>query len=347
MAYSKNFDREKYAEQQKEKMDKLQSQIKEIGDNFNLSPETLADYYSFAGRFYQYSARNNMLIYGQNKYATFCGSFKYYQDHGYSVKKGEHGLNILVPVTTTLFKISDTEWKKISEATKEEKARLKKNEYETRKVQNFKIGSVFDISQTNIPPEEYPKYYSVGYKSEDHAAVFEGVKNYCENELNCPIEIADLHSIGLRGHYLPLENKIELNELLEDSNRLETALHEMGHAILHSDVFQDRAPEQIEFEADSIGLMFNSHFGFEFSETQKEHLAQQYRDMQAANEKSVKNDKGEKLNLLFVSVGRKTEIIIFVLTLVMKLKAVLTIYIVCLKKWGLFYLMLQLKVKQL
>ena len=133
MAYSKNFDREKYAEQQKEKMDKLQSQIKEIGDNFNLSPETLADYYSFAGRFYQYSARNNMLIYGQNKYATFCGSFKYYQDHGYSVKKGEHGLNILVPVTTTLFKISDTEWKKISEATKEEKARLKKNEYETPK----------------------------------------------------------------------------------------------------------------------------------------------------------------------------------------------------------------------
>lgn len=297
MAYNRNFDREKYAEQQKEKMDKLQSQIKEIGDNFNLSPETLADYYSFAGRFYQYSARNNMLIYGQNRYATFCGSFKYYQDHGYSVKKGEHGLNILVPVTTTLFKVSDTEWKKISEATKEEKARLKKNEYETRKVQNFKIGSVFDISQTNIPPEEYPKYYSVGYKSEDHAAVFEGVKNYCENELNCPIEIADLHSIGLRGHYLPLENKIELNELLEDSNRLETALHEMGHAILHSDVFQDRAPEQIEFEADSIGLMFNSHFGFEFSETQKEHLAQQYRDMKAANEKSVKNDKGEKFDI--------------------------------------------------
>lgn len=292
MAYHK-LDKKKYAAEQKEKLDELHARITEIGEGFNLSPETLADYYSFAGRFYQYSPRNNMLIYDQNKHATFCGSYKYYQDQGYSVKAGEHGLKILVPVTTTLFKVSENEWKKVSEATKEEKEKLKRKEFETRMVQNYKIGSVFDISQTTIPPEEYPKFYSVGYKSEQHATIFEGVKNYCENELNCPVKMANLHSIGLQGHYLPFENKIELNEILEDSKKLEIALHEMGHAIMHSDVFKELPREQIEFEADSIGLMFSSHFGFDFAETQKFHLAQQYRAMKEGNEEAVENNKKE------------------------------------------------------
>lgn len=296
MAYHK-LDKKKYAAKQKEKLDELHARITEIGEGFNLSPETLADYYSFAGRFYQYSPRNNMLIYDQNKHATFCGSYKYYQDQGYSVKAGEHGLKILVPVTTTLFKVSENEWKKVSEATKEEKEKLKRKEFETRRVQNYKIGSVFDISQTTIPPEEYPKFYSVGYKSEQHATIFEGVKNYCENELNCPVKMANLHSIGLQGHYLPFENKIELNEILEDSKKLEIALHEMGHAIMHSDVFKELPCEQIEFEADSIGLMFSSHFGFDFAETQKFHLAQQYRAMKEGNEEAVENNKKEPFDV--------------------------------------------------
>lgn len=296
MAYRK-FDKEKYAQQQKQQMDEMHARITEIGESFNLSPETIADYYSFAGRFYQYSPRNNMLIYDQNKHATFCGSFKYYQDQGYSVKKGEHGLKILVPVTTTLFRVSENEWKKISEATKAEKEKLKNKEYETRQVKNYKIGSVFDISQTTVPPKEYPKFYDVGYKSEQHATILDGVRKYCFNELNCPIEIANLHSISLRGYYLPLENKIKLNEIMEDSTKLETALHEMGHAILHSDITLSRPLAQIEFEADSIGLMFDSHFGFDFSETQKNHLAQQYREMRAANEYAIKNDSEEKFDI--------------------------------------------------
>lgn len=296
MAYRK-FDKEKYAQQQKQQMDEMHTRITEIGESFNLSPETIADYYSFAGRFYQYSPRNNMLIYDQNPHATFCGSYKYFQDQGYSVKKGQHGLKILVPVTTTLFKVADHEWKKVSEATREEKEKLKNKEYETRQVKNYKIGSVFDIAQTTIPPEEYPKFFSVGYQSEQHAAIFQGVKNYSENELNCPVNTVDLHSISLRGRFLPTENKIELSDLLDDSVKLEVALHEMGHAILHADTSINRSLPQIEFEADSIGLMFNARFGFDFTETQKYHLAQQYQEMKAANEKALNDNTEEKFDI--------------------------------------------------
>lgn len=312
MAYRKRLsaeEKKEYAAQQEQALKNLQDKVNDLGHNFELNPETLTDYYAFAGKFHQYSARNNELIYSQNPNATFCGSFKFYKDRGYTVTSGKNSsLKIFVPVKVTLFQTGDNEWKKISEATAEEKAALKRNEYQTRQIQKFKIGSVFDISQTNVPPEEYPKFFSVGYKSEEHAAIYEGVKNYCQNELNCPVNLMHFDSISLSGHYRIPHHDIELNDRLNDSRKLETLLHEMGHAIQHNinalpEGIQQRALPQIEFEADSIGMMFQSRFGFEFSEQQKHHLVRQYRAMEAENEKSAElaeqteTETSEKFNI--------------------------------------------------
>lgn len=299
MAYSRNFDKKQYAEQQEQLKNELTDRINKLGESFELSPETILDYYSFAGKFYQYSSNNNKLIYSQNPYATFTGSFKFFKDKGYSVNKGEHGLKILVPVTITMFKIGENEWKKISEATPEEKKRVNSNELETKQIKSFKIGTVFDISQTNVPTNEYPKLYSVGYKSEQHAAIYDGVKNYCEAELNCPVELVNFDSISLGGHYIPALNKIELNDRLNDSRKLETLLHEMGHAVQHTvDSIKTMPLSQIEFEADSFGLMLQSHFGFEFSETQNLHLVNQYQELKSMTEKELGKDSFNVNNLL-------------------------------------------------
>lgn len=279
MAYSKNFDRQKYEQEQQQAREAMQAQIKEIGASFSLNPDVLADYYKFASRFHTYSHKNQMLIYAQNPYATFVGSFKSYQDKGYSVKKGEHGLKIFVPVTATYFQAAPNEWKKLSEATKEEKQHIAKNEYEIRKALHFKIGTVFDISQTNVPASEYPKFYQMGYSSEQHSAVFDAVKYYCERDLSCPVDTVNLQSISLHGHYIPSLHKIELNEKMEDSLRLSTCLHEMGHAIMHNDSqnTDEKTLPQIEFEADSISIMLQSHFGFDIPDKDKLHLSKQYK----------------------------------------------------------------------
>lgn len=283
MAY-KNFDKKKYAQEQQAQMADMQNKIKDIGKNFSLSPETLTDYIQFSSRFYKYSPKNTMLIYAQNEYATFTGSYKYFQDQGYSVKKGEHGLKIFVPVTITSFEYEPNKWKRISEATPEEKAKLKKNEYKTRQARAFKIGTVFDISQTNIPPEEYPKFHSVGYDSAQHATIYEGVKNFCENELKCPVEVTDLNSISLNGQYIPALNKIELNTIMKDSKRLPILFHEMGHAIMHSNLEAnaDKALAQIEFEADSIAVMMKSYYGLQSTEAESHHLSSQYQELSKA-----------------------------------------------------------------
>lgn len=285
--YSKNIDWAKYEKEQQQQKKELQEKIKSICENFKQNPESITDYYKFASQFYNYSPKNQCLIYEQNPYATFTGSFNFYKEKGYFVKKGEHGLKIFVPVITTLFCTGENNWKKLSEATKEEKELIKKNQIETKKVQRFKIGNVFDIAQTNVPPEEYPLFFTMGYASEQHSAVFQKVKEYCQNELHCPIEMTDLKSISLRGRYFPNVHKIELNDRLNDSEKLSTTLHEMGHAILHSDekTTREKPLEQIEFEADSISIMLQSKFGFEINEHRQAHIAEQYRTLSKQNQK--------------------------------------------------------------
>lgn len=278
MAFTKHFDKEKYAKEQQESMKEIQERIKNIGQNFEINPDLISEYYEFASQFYNYSPNNIKLILSQNPYATFIGSFKSYKDKGYSVKKGEQGLKILVPVTVILFQ-SNGKWVKLSEALPSQKKQIKNHEIETETVQRFKIGTVFDISQTTIPEEMYPQFFNKGYPSQQHAAVYESVKEYCEKELHCPVNVTDLHSISLNGHYIPSKHIIELNNRLDDSRRLEILLHEMSHAILHRDQKENsnKFIQQIEFEADSLAIMMQNKFGFELSDNGKHHLSQQFK----------------------------------------------------------------------
>ena len=82
---------------------------------------------------------------------------------------------------------------------------------------SYEIGTVFDISQTTYPPELYPRLYAVGYPSELHRDVEKGLIAYAEERLACPVRVEDLSSISLRGAFYSAENKIRLNERLEDT----------------------------------------------------------------------------------------------------------------------------------
>lgn len=80
-----------------------------------------------------------MLIYQQNPGAMFCNSYKAYQDMGYSVKRGEHGMKILVPTIKTYLNI-DGSPVPLSKATKNRK-RLTSN-IELRQSNEYILKSV-------------------------------------------------------------------------------------------------------------------------------------------------------------------------------------------------------------
>lgn len=139
-----------WKEHVKEREDQAKEQIHDLARSFRDTPEQIQEFLTFGAKFYQYSARNTMLIYKQNRGATYVQSFKNWKDMGHPVKRGEHGINILVPVQCTLIK-DDGAYTPLRDATKEQKELFKAGKLESVSVLRFKMGTVFDISQTTFP----------------------------------------------------------------------------------------------------------------------------------------------------------------------------------------------------
>lgn len=277
----------------------LENTIKDITQNFHTKPEDLAEYIKFSSRFYNYSTRNTMLIYKQNPGALFCGSFKRFKDMGYSVLKGQHGMKILVPTQKTYLELTKNEFmtyaKKyrlnvnpqatsfripLSVASKEHKAAYKNGNIKGKKILVFKVGTVFDIAQTNIPEADYPKYLGIGVSSDRHKELYDLLVKYNQEKLNVSVRENQLQSVALRGYYAPKDNSITISGSFNDTARLSILSHETGHAQLHSSPEAlNRPTPQVEFEADCFSIMFSTYAGVEVAETRCRHLTDCYKEM--------------------------------------------------------------------
>lgn len=277
MAYS--YDASKSEELKKE----MQQKVIELSENFKHSPDDIAEYLKFSSQFYNYSARNSMLIYQQNRGAQYCNSYKAYQDMGYQVNRGEHGMKILVPTLKTYLHIDD-KLVPLSKATPEQKLAYKSHQIQSEQKLYFKVGTVFDITQTNCPKEDYPKYLDLGYSSEQHAEICNVIKKFCEQELNCQVYENDFKSVNLRGYYNRSDNSISLSGMFDDTTKLSILTHEAGHAMLHNlhkmeDVV--RPESQVEFEADATSVMLQSYFGVDIPQSRLNHMSTCYKEMLA------------------------------------------------------------------
>ena len=297
----KEYNQEEYIEKQEQLKEQLEQRVKELAEKFRDKPEQIVELLEFSSRFYKYSQRNVMLIYSQNEGATFVESFKGMNDKGYHVKKGQHGMKILVPVKTTLLN-DNGNWIKLSNATKEQKQAYKNGQIESRTVQRFKVGTVFDISQTDCPIEDYPKLYNMGYKNERHDQLYNAVKEYAEKVLSCTVVESDVSSISLRGFYYPLKNEIHISDKLQDTEKLSTLLHELAHAVLHKQPNIDKPIAQIEFEADALSIMLQSKLGIEVTEGGQRHLANHFREFESI----IENNKNAPESTLSKTNGNKT-----------------------------------------
>lgn len=260
----------------KEEFDKLTSEIKDIAKTYQSDPDLLADYFAFKAQFYQYSPTNTMLIHLQNPYATFVASFTKWKQMGYSIKKGQHHIKISRPIETTKFPKTvngKTTWTDVKYATPEEKAKIANGELEIKKVTKFIPHQVFDISQTNCPVEDYPKFYNMGHPDLEQQQLYECVKKYA-TECGFTVTEEDLSSISLHGYYDKSDDSIHINSLLEDSERLRTMCHELAHGVLHKTSTQ---PVEIkEFEAECFSAMLKRKMGFPVSEESKRYIKQYF-----------------------------------------------------------------------
>jgi len=269
----------------------LQEQLKSLVDSYVTDPELLAEYLAFATRFHRYSPNNTMLIFFQNDASSFVASFKAWQSQGYAVRRGEKGMKIFVPVTAQFFDGLNGERKALKNATKEEKKLIEENKIKTTKVLTFKVGNVFDITQTTVPFDDYPKLLTPGVASIRHAELTEELIAYTREHI-CDVSI-EMSGAKRRGTYHRDENFITISPALGDTSRLSTLTHEIGHALMHRDVPPDKSMAMIEFEADALSIMMHNELGLEITDERRGHLAEAFGTLKDEAAASAKKEMPE------------------------------------------------------
>ena len=223
-----------------EELESLDKKINEIINGWNQNPEEIVEFLQFSSKFsYAYSPRNMMLIAQQQRGALLCKSFKAWKELGYSVKKGEHGMEVYVHTPITILKTDDGDIP-YSKASKEQQAAYDVGEIEGEKLSYFKKGYTFDITQTNFPPEKYPKLLDRGIPSEFHRSCTNILKEYCEENLGLKVFLQDqeqnIKGVSLYGYHSPSEHEIHIASTLQDTAAFSTLTHEFGHALAHGSV---------------------------------------------------------------------------------------------------------------
>ena len=282
--------KEEYDAEQKNKLENINSTIKEIATTYKNNPEQIAELLTFSARFYEYSARNVMLIRHQNAGTTFFQGFEAWKKDGYCVKRGQRGLKILVPVKTTFVETEPDKYVKLSDAPWQIRKKFKINNESVKSYTKifYKVGNVFDISQTNVPKSEYPSFYSMGYNDTNLDILSKGIKNYCQDKLQLPVNDIDMNSIALRGFHIK-DTSIGMNDKLNSSEYLSTLTHELGHALMNHSKIENTF--QKEFEADCFSIMLDTHLGVKITDSRKHHLASNFQQL----EKSLSKE-GKKLD---------------------------------------------------
>lgn len=311
MAYIKNpteKQKREWAQKARQNEKEAFEMIQKVAEDYKKNPEHVAEFFSFAANFYNYSPNNISLIYSQNPNATFVQSFVDWKKMDTSIVKGAKGIKVLVPQPVTYLKLGEDEYVQLSQATEQQKKLYKNGHIESFQKMHFGIGNVFDISQTTYPKEKYPELFNMGYSSEKHHSITQALISFSENEISCPVAYKDVESIALRGYYVPCEHRIVLNHLMEDTVQLSTLSHELGHALAHYELkLHDRSNSQIEFEGDAISVMLQHNFGIELTEQRKSHLATHFKAFQRECKSMLYEDNP---NLTQEELSEKTDALI-------------------------------------
>ena len=230
-------------------------------------------------KFNNYSYNNQCLIWMQNPNADYVAPLRTFNKMGYRIKANEKGIKILIPNFYTIVKIKTNEegkyiLKPLFSLNDEEKEKYKnKNDdtitYYSQKLSNFKIGSVFDASQTTMPLDTINEklnpvleddrangmednfikaIYRDGFKVRYEEKIESGAKGYCDFKNNEIVVLKDLSNLM----------------------RLKVVIHEYAHSLAHKHLLENNKDYQLhrnkyETEAESIAYVVSKYLGLDTS----------------------------------------------------------------------------------
>ncbi|MEH7244266.1 LPD25 domain-containing protein [Bacillus sp. JJ269] len=276
-SYKKKY-QTKSPEEKKEAVQALTKKMEKSVEGYFRTPRDLKEYLTFMAKFYHYSPSNISLIQSQFQGASAVGSFSFWKEKGFPVKKGEKGIKILVPNRTVAkFKDKDGTWKSVTKASEQEKKQIESKSVEVMPGRlYFAVGHVFDVSQTNAKAEDLPRIFPNRWLEgsvTDYQSLYKGMEAIAEK--NGVKIIAPKSELGVaKGVSYPLTKEIALNPRNSELQNVKTLLHELAHAKLHTAETRMNytAPEK-EFQAEMTAYAVSSYFGIDTSEYSLGYLA--------------------------------------------------------------------------
>lgn len=276
-SYKKKY-QTKSPEEKKEAVQALTKKMEKSVEGYFRTPGDLKEYLTFMAKFYQYSPSNISLIQSQFQGASAVGSFSFWKEKGFPVKKGEKGIKILVPNRTVAkFKDKEGTWKTVTKASEQEKKQIESKSVEVKPGRlYFAVGHVFDVSQTNAKAEDLPRIFPNRWLDgsvTDYKSLYKGMEAIAEK--NGVKIIQPKQELGVaKGISYTLTKEVALNPRNSELQNVKTLFHELAHAKLHTAEthMHYTAPEK-EFQAEMTAYAVSSYFGIDTSEYSLGYLA--------------------------------------------------------------------------
>ncbi|MES9670545.1 ArdC-like ssDNA-binding domain-containing protein [Bacillus pseudomycoides] len=265
-------------EEKKQKVEALTKKMEKSIEGYFRSPGDLKEYLSFMAKFHRYSPSNIALIQSQFEGSRAVGSFSFWKEKGFTVQKGEKGIQILVPNRTTAkFKNKAGIWKPVAKANEEEKKQIESKSIEVKPGRlYFSVGYVFDVSQTNAKLEDLPRIFPNRWLEgsvQDYKSLYKGMEAIAEK--NGVKIIEPKHELGVaKGVSYTLTKEVALNPRNSELQNVKTLLHELAHAKLHTvETHMNYTAPEKEFQAEMTAFTVSSYFGIDTSEYSLGYLA--------------------------------------------------------------------------
>ncbi|MFD1926476.1 LPD25 domain-containing protein [Sporosarcina siberiensis] len=297
---AKNY-KPKTAEELAKEINDLTKGMEDKIESYFVSPEKLQEHLEFMSTFHNYSLRNMTLIDDQFKGARAVGSFQYWKEKGASVQKGEKGIKVLVPTPVQYFSRNNKQVQ-VKYATPDEKKRIANGSISTERKLFFKIGHVFEYTQTNAREKSlevsdlFSNYHREGTVENDKEFMqaFEkladkvGVKLLDEPPFNYEFGTA-------KGGFFRDLNAIALNPRNTMADNIPVMVHELAHAELHSNESNNGRGKELstnekEFQAEMVAYVVGSHYGIEMEKFSVPYLAGWTKDAGLQDKEKLLNE---------------------------------------------------------
>lgn len=229
-----------------------------------LNSERYKNFLNIMSRCHNYSFTNSLLISLQNENATLVKSFTDWKKDKVSINKNEKGIKIFCPVKQVFVEYQKDDKGRVALDEKGEKIEKGKTERTT-----FKVGRVFDISQTNADREKYE------LKKESDEKILNKDQIISTLEKVSGIKINFKNSLGrANGLFYPEQQKIEIRANMGDIKTISTCVHEVAHSLLHNKNSKlNLSKEQKEFEAESVAYVVCKNLNVDSKENNFLYLA--------------------------------------------------------------------------